>query len=178
MVHQTPVVIFFFLWSFFLNFYFYLFYFTILYWFCHTLTWIHLLSSCTICSETILRGKTQEGQPIALSSSSQFPFSPGEDMSAENWGEESAKPAPGRLKYRIAFFIASQCPVVSASLHPWYSDGKESACSVETQVQSLGWEDPLEKGKVTHSSILAWEIPWTEDPGGLQSMGSQRVKHD
>ena len=48
----------------------------------------------------------------------------------------------------------------------------------ETWVQSLGWEDPLEKGMVTHSSILAWEIPWTEEPGRLQSMGSQRVRHD
>ena len=45
-------------------------------------------------------------------------------------------------------------------------------------VQSLSWEDPLEKGMATHSSILAWRIPWTEDPGGLQSMGSQRVEHD
>ena len=42
------------------------------------------------------------------------------------------------------------------------------------QVQSLGQEDPLEKEMVTHSSILAWEIPWTEEPGGLQSMGSQK----
>ena len=41
----------------------------------------------------------------------------------------------------------------------------------ETQVQYLGWEDPLEKGVATHSSILAWRIPWTEEPGGLQSMG-------
>ena len=48
----------------------------------------------------------------------------------------------------------------------------------ETQVQSLGSEDPLEKGITTHSSILAWRIPWTEDPGGLHSMGSQRVGHD
>ena len=48
----------------------------------------------------------------------------------------------------------------------------------ETQVQSLGWEDPLEKHMATHYSILAWKIPWTEEPGGLQSMGSQRVKHD
>ena len=45
----------------------------------------------------------------------------------------------------------------------------------ETRVQSLGWEDPLEKEMATHSSILAWEIPWTEEPGRLQSMGSQRV---
>ena len=48
----------------------------------------------------------------------------------------------------------------------------------ETQVQTLGWKDPLEKGMATLSSILAWEIPWTEEPGGLQSMGSQRVRHD
>ena len=48
----------------------------------------------------------------------------------------------------------------------------------ETQVRSLGWEDPMKKGMATHSSILAWEIPWTEEPGGLQSMGSQRVRHD
>ena len=48
----------------------------------------------------------------------------------------------------------------------------------ETGVRSLGQEDPLEKGIATHSSILAWKIPWTEEPGGLQSMRSQRVGHD
>ena len=48
----------------------------------------------------------------------------------------------------------------------------------ETQVQSLGQEDPPEKGMATQSSILAWRIPWTEEPGGLQSMGLQRVGHD
>ena len=48
----------------------------------------------------------------------------------------------------------------------------------ETQVQSLGQQDPLEKRMATHSSILAWRIPWTEEPGGLQPMGSQRVGHD
>ena len=48
----------------------------------------------------------------------------------------------------------------------------------ETQVQSLVWEDPLEKEMVTHSSTLAWKTPWTEAPGRLQSMGSQRVRHD
>ena len=48
----------------------------------------------------------------------------------------------------------------------------------ETQVQSLGQEDLHEKGMATHSSILAWRILWTEEPGGLQSMGSQRVRHD
>ena len=48
----------------------------------------------------------------------------------------------------------------------------------ETWVRSLDGEDPLEKGMATHSGILAWRIPWTEEPGRLQSMGSQRVRHD
>ena len=48
----------------------------------------------------------------------------------------------------------------------------------ETQVRSLGWEVPLEKEMATHSSILAWKIPWTEEPGRLQSMGLQRLGHD
>ena len=48
----------------------------------------------------------------------------------------------------------------------------------ETRVQSLGWEDALEKGTATDSSILAWRIPWTEEPGRPQPMGSQRVSHD
>ena len=52
--------------------------------------------------------------------------------------------------------------------------GKESTCGSGDP----GWEDLLEKGTATHSSILAWRIPWTEEPGGLQSMGSQRVRHD
>ena len=48
----------------------------------------------------------------------------------------------------------------------------------QTGVQSLGWEDPLKKGMETHSSILAWRSPWTEEPAGLQSMGSQTVRLD
>ena len=48
----------------------------------------------------------------------------------------------------------------------------------ETQVWSLGWEDPLEEEMATHSSILAWDFPWTEKPGGLQSMGSKRMGHN
>ena len=48
----------------------------------------------------------------------------------------------------------------------------------ETQVRSLGWEDPREKEMATHCSTLAWKIPWTEERGGLQSMGPQRVRHD
>ena len=53
-------------------------------------------------------------------------------------------------------------------------DGTESACSEGEP----GWEDPLEKGIATHSSILAWRIPWTEEPSALQSMGSQSISHD
>ena len=56
--------------------------------------------------------------------------------------------------------------------------GKPLSAMQETQVQSLGQEDPLEKEMATDSSMLAWEIPWTEEPGGLQSMGSQRVGHN
>ena len=48
----------------------------------------------------------------------------------------------------------------------------------ETEIQSLGWEDPPREGMATHSSTLAWRIPWTEEPGGLQSMVSQKVRHD
>ena len=64
--------------------------------------------------------------------------------------------------------------MVSGPITSWEIDGE----TVETQVQSLGWKDPLEEEMATHSSILAWRIPWTEEPGGLQSMGSQRVRHD
>ena len=66
----------------------------------------------------------------------------------------------------VFFFLTSLSPMV-----------KRLSTVGETQVQSLGWED-LEKGMATHSSILAWEIPWTEEPGRLHSMGSQRVRHD
>ena len=55
---------------------------------------------------------------------------------------------------------------------------KNRPAMCETQIQSLGWEDPLEKGMATHSSILAWRFPWTEEPGGLESVGSKRVGHD
>ena len=55
---------------------------------------------------------------------------------------------------------------------------KNQLAMQETQVQSLGQEDPLEKGMATHSNILAWRIPWTEEPGGIKSVGSQRVRHD
>jgi len=61
---------------------------------------------------------------------------------------------------------------------PGGSDGKECACNARDLVRSLGQENSLEKEIATHSSVLAWEIPWTEKPGRLQLMGSQRVGHD
>ena len=62
----------------------------------------------------------------------------------------------------------------------WYLffPGKESACNTGDLGSIPGWEDPLEKGMATHSNILAWGIPWTNEPGRLQSMGSQRVGHN
>ena len=66
-----------------------------------------------------------------------------------------------------------QCNVINAMLR-----GMKFPAVQETQVPSLIWEDPLEKRMATHSSILAWRIPWTEEPGRLQSIGSQRVGHD
>ena len=58
---------------------------------------------------------------------------------------------------------------------PGGSDGKESACNVGDLGLIPGWEDSLEEGMETHSSILAWKIPWTEEPGGLWSLGSQEL---
>ena len=55
---------------------------------------------------------------------------------------------------------------------------KNPPAVLETKIQSLGWEDHLEKGMASHSSVLAWKIPWAEEPGGLQSTGLQRVEHD
>ena len=74
-------------------------------------------------------------------------------------------------------------PFIASSVYKWGgfvggSDGKESACSAGHPGWILGQEDPLEEKTATHSSIPAWRIPWTKEPGGLQSMGSQRVKYD
>ena len=72
-----------------------------------------------------------------------------------------------RYKYICIFELSLVAQTVKSLLAMW-----------ETQVQALGWEDPLEKEMATHSSILAWTIPWTEEPGRQQSMGSQTVTHN
>ena len=73
--------------------------------------------------------------------------------------------------FRIFFFFLDAYKVMAQT-------AKRLPAVRETRVRSLGWEDPLEKEMATHSSNLAWKIPWTEEPGGLQSMESQRVGHD
>ena len=70
------------------------------------------------------------------------------------------------------------CCMTYGILVPVVQSVKNPPAMRETWVRSLGWEEPLEEGMVTHSSILAWRIPGTEEPGGLQSVGSQRVRHD
>ena len=99
-----------------------------------------------------------------------FPGDSDSKESAHNAGDQGSIPGLGRspgeengnpLQYSWASLVAQMVKNLSAMQETW--------------VQSLGWEDPLEKGMTTHSSILAWRIPWTEEPGKLQSMGSQRV---
>ena len=73
--------------------------------------------------------------------------------------------------------IGNSVVVESRLAFPGGSVAKNLPVMQETQVQSLGREDPLEKGMAAHSSTLAWRIPWTEEPGRVQSIGSQRVGH-
>ena len=68
--------------------------------------------------------------------------------------------------------------LLNCYIFPGNSVGKNPPVIQETRVQSLDQEDLLEKGTATHSSVLAWKFPWTEEPGGLQAMGSQRTGHD
>ena len=80
-------------------------------------------------------------------------------------------------RWAISHRTASLCihkPLVPSMEFPWWLSGKEFACQCRMWVRSLVWEDLLEREMATHSSILAWEIPWTEKPGGLQSMESKK----
>ena len=81
--------------------------------------------------------------------------------------------------FKIGKGVCQGC-VLSPCLCNFYaggSDGKESTCNAGDLGLIAGWQDSLEEGMATHFSILAWRIPWTEEPGGLQSIGSQRVRH-
>ena len=83
-----------------------------------------------------------------------------------------------RLLRKCLAIVLGKLPTPKSLNFPGGSEVKASACNAGAWVQSLGREDPLEKEVATHSSTLAWRIPWTEEPGGLQSTGSQRVRHD
>ena len=82
----------------------------------------------------------------------------------------------GDIKNRL--FVTHYCSKGPSQVVPVVKKLPTNAGDIETQVWSLGREDPLEKGMATHSSILAWKIPWTEESGGLQSVGSRRVGYD
>ena len=84
------------------------------------------------------------------------------------------------MLYNIVLFSSVQHTDSALSIwgFPGGSEVKRLPAMRETWVRSLGQEDPLEKEMATHSSTLAWRIPWTEEPGGLQSIGWQRVGHD
>ena len=89
-------------------------------------------------------------------------------------GLPASRTVRGKRLY-LVYCILLQSPVGASLVAQMV---KNLPAMQETQVPSLGQEDPLEKGMATYSSILAWRIPWTEEPGGLKSMGSQRVRHD
>ena len=87
-----------------------------------------------------------------------------------------AMPDPESLLQMVACYYSQDNRTLWASLVSQMV--KNLPATQETWVRSLGWGDPLEKGIVTYSSILSWRIPWTEEPGRLQSMGSQRIGHN
>ena len=112
-------------------------------------------------------------QRLTISLTLVFPGSSAGKGSACNVGDPSLIPRSGRspgeeLGYPLQYSWAS--PVAQVVKNP--------PAMRETWVQSLGWEDPLEEGMTTHSSILAWRIQWSEEPGGLQSIGLQRAGRD
>ena len=119
-----------------------------------------------VCVHGILQARTLEWVAI--------PFSRG-----SSWPTQVSSIA-GRFFTIWATREALYDPVYIYSF-PGGASGKELVCQQETQelpVWPLGWEDPLEEERATHSSIRAWRIPWTEEPGRLQSIGLQRVGHD
>ena len=102
-----------------------------------------------------------------------FPDSSVDKESARNAGDPGSIPGSGRSTGEgIGYSLQCSWASLVAQLV------KKPPAMQETWVQSLGWEDTLEKGTATHSSTLAWKIPWTEEPGRLQSMGSLIVRHD
>ena len=104
-----------------------------------------------------------------------MPTSPSPSLNLLCCDISSLSSAAGKKKATSFFYLSFRCVILIIGTSLVAQMGKNLPAMRETQVQSLGWEDPLEKGMATHSRILAWRTPWTEEPGGLPSMGSQRV---
>ena len=102
-----------------------------------------------------------------------FPGSSTGKESSCNVGDPSSIPGSGRFPWK-----RDRLPTPVLKGFPGGLDGKESTCNEGDLGSTLDLEDPLEEGMATHSGILTWRIPWTEEPGRLQSMGSQRIRHD
>ena len=94
------------------------------------------------------------------------------------WRQEYTADVYWRQVSEALWILRSHSIIEAMWGFPGGSDGKESACNARDLGLILGSKDPLEKEMATHCSILVWRIPWTEEPGGLQSMGSQRISHD
>ena len=110
------------------------------------------------------------------------PATTGEDGGREDQSAETLA-VPCREKEREVWAEVSLVEEQGRGIGDWIwaslvAQIKNLPATQETWLWFLGWEDPLKKGMAIHSSILAWEIPWTEEPGGWQSMGSQKVGHD
>ena len=95
----------------------------------------------------------------------------GEKARTKGVGDRGGRGNQGMMRTLKLYFVIYRTSLVAQMV-------KRLSTMRETQVRSLGWEDPLEEEMAIHSSTLAWKIPWTEEPGRLQSMGSQRVGHD
>ena len=136
--------------------------------------------------------KVTEGHILTLVGN---PWGLGCDSPSETWGEFHTVSSttntfsPTGCAGVFVLSLSAACSAVRTSGEPVSTPSPDINLGVaqtiknlpamqETQVQSLGQEDPLEEGMATHSSILAWRIPWTEEPGGLQSLGLRRVGHD
>ena len=103
----------------------------------------------------------------------------GEQTSDYQWGEGREEEQDRSRGLRGTNYYVQNKQTTRIYGLPWWPKWLKSLPAMQgTQVLSLGWEDPLEKGMAIHSSTLAWRIPWTEEPGGLRSIGLQRVRHN
>ena len=145
-------------------------YFTVLYWFCHTSTWIRRRYT-----------RVPHPEPPSLLPPRTIPLGGTTYLSL-------FLPSPGLTPSPVLLYCLDVLPCcwmswASPSQFPWWLCGKEICLPMQDMMQDmwvgfLGQEDPLEEEMATHSSIRAWEIPWKEESGGLQAMGSQRVGHN